>query len=59
CEATLAQPEDGLRGHLTAEEAIETSEAAGARRLVLIHRPAELPSPDGVESAHDGLQLDV
>jgi len=59
CEATLAEPENGLRGHLTAGEALETSEAAGAKRLVIIHRPAELPLPDGVARAHDGLRLDV
>jgi ribonuclease BN (tRNA processing enzyme) len=59
CEATLAQPENGLRGHLTADEAIETAQAAGAERLVIIHRPSELPLPDGVERAHDGLRLDV
>jgi len=59
CEATLLEPETGVRGHLTAEEAIETSKAAGAKRLVIIHRPAELPLPDGVERAHDGLELDV
>ena len=59
CEATLAEPENGLRGHLTAGEAIETSEAAGAKRLVVIHRPVELPLPDGLVGAHDGLALDV
>ena len=59
CEATLAEPENGLRGHLTADEAIEASAAAGAKRLVVIHRPAELSLPDGIERAHDGLALDV
>jgi ribonuclease BN (tRNA processing enzyme) len=59
CEATLAEPEPGLRGHLTAGEAVETATAVGAERLVIIHRPAELPLPDGVERAYDGLQLDV
>jgi ribonuclease BN (tRNA processing enzyme) len=60
CEATLADsepPED--RGHLSADEAIAASEAAGARRLVLIHRPAELPPTPGVELAHDGLEIDL
>ena len=59
CEATLAQPEAGVRGHLTAEEAIEISATAGAHRLVVIHRPDELPLPDGVERASDGLELEV
>ncbi|HUJ54569.1 MAG TPA: MBL fold metallo-hydrolase [Gaiellaceae bacterium] len=59
CEATLSQPEHGLRGHLTADEAIEAHDASGAKRLVIIHRPNELPLPEGVERAHDGLELDV
>jgi ribonuclease BN (tRNA processing enzyme) len=59
CEATLAQPEVGIRGHLTAEEALDASSAAGAKRFVVIHRPDELPLPNGVERAFDGLQLDV
>ena len=59
CEATLAQPEHGIRGHLTADEAIDATASAGARRLVVIHRPDELPLPDGVERAHDGLVLEV
>ncbi|HXH96193.1 MAG TPA: hypothetical protein VNH40_03190, partial [Gaiellaceae bacterium] len=59
CEATLAQPEPGLRGHLTADEAIAAYEASGASRLLIVHRPDELPLPDGVERAYDGLELDV
>jgi ribonuclease BN (tRNA processing enzyme) len=59
CEATLAQPEQGIRGHLTADEALETFETSGADRLVIIHRPDELPLPDGVERAYDGLELEV
>jgi ribonuclease BN (tRNA processing enzyme) len=59
CEATLAQPEQGIRGHLTWDEANEAFETAGASRLVIIHRPDELPLPDGVERAYDGLELDV
>ena len=59
CEATLNQPEAGIRGHLTADEALEAYAASGARRFVVIHRPDELPLPDGVERAHDGLELDV
>jgi ribonuclease BN (tRNA processing enzyme) len=59
CEATLAQAEQGLRGHLTWDEAQEAFETAGASRLVIIHRPDELPLPDGIERAYDGLELDV
>jgi len=58
-EATLAQAEAGLRGHLTADEALEAFAATGAERLVIIHRPDELPLPDGIERAYDGLELDV
>jgi ribonuclease BN (tRNA processing enzyme) len=59
CEATLAQPEQGIRGHLTWDEAQEAFETSGASRLVIIHRPDELPLPEGVERAYDGLELDV
>jgi ribonuclease BN (tRNA processing enzyme) len=58
CEATLKESReggaDGLRGHLSAEEAIHAFEQSGARRLVIIHRPDELSLPDGVERASDG-----
>jgi len=57
CEATLAESREGgngLRGHLSAEEAIAAFKESGARRLVLIHRPDELPVADGVERASDG-----
>jgi ribonuclease BN (tRNA processing enzyme) len=57
CEATLREGKeggDGLRGHLSAEEAMAAFEESGARRLVIIHRPDELPLPDGVERACDG-----
>lgn len=58
CEATLERPElDGpQRGHLAPEEA--AAAATGARRLLLTHRPHELPAPDA-ELAHDGLELDL
>ncbi len=57
CEATLKESregDDGLRGHLSAEEALAAFEESGARKLVIIHRPDELPLPDGVERAADG-----
>jgi ribonuclease BN (tRNA processing enzyme) len=61
CEATLDEPnpEGGTRGHLAAGEAQEASSRAGARRLLLTHRPAERPVEDGVELAYDGLELDL
>ena len=61
CEATLDRGiADGEpRGHLSADEAITAAAAANARRTVLIHRPVELPTPDGIERAYDGLILDV
>jgi ribonuclease BN (tRNA processing enzyme) len=61
CEATLETGEaDGQpRGHLSAEEALEAYEASGAHRLLLTHRPSELATPNGVQLAYDGLELDV
>ena len=59
CEATLAEAEAEPRGHLTAREAAAAALAARARRLLLVHRPAELPVPDGFELAYDGLELTV
>jgi ribonuclease BN (tRNA processing enzyme) len=54
CEATLAQEEPAERGHLTMGEALDAFHESGAHRLVVIHRPHELPLADGVECAHDG-----
>ena len=61
CEATLDRGiDDGEpRGHLSTDEALAAAAAARARRTVLIHRPAELPTPDGIERAHDGLVLEL
>ena len=61
CEATLERGElDGEpRGHLSADEAIEAFEASGARRLLLTHRPAELPLDEGLERAYDGMELEL
>jgi ribonuclease BN (tRNA processing enzyme) len=59
CEATLADPEPAERGHLTADEANEAFEASGARRLIVIHRPDELPLDQGLERAYDGLELEL
>jgi ribonuclease BN (tRNA processing enzyme) len=57
CEATLGDAESGPRGHLTAAEA--EAAGAGARRLLLVHRPAELATPDALELAYDGLELEL
>jgi ribonuclease BN (tRNA processing enzyme) len=61
CEATLERGElDGEpRGHLSAAEASAAFEASGARRLLLTHRPHELPLDGGLELAHDGLVLEL
>jgi ribonuclease BN (tRNA processing enzyme) len=61
CEATLLRGElDGEpRGHLSLDEAVHAFEESNARRLLITHRPYELPEPDGYELAYDGLELDV
>jgi ribonuclease BN (tRNA processing enzyme) len=61
CEATLLNGEDdGLpRGHLSVEEALSAAADSGTRRLLLTHRPTELPVPDGIELAYDGLELEL
>jgi ribonuclease BN (tRNA processing enzyme) len=61
CEATLLRGDlDGEpRGHLSLEEAVDAFEESGARRLLITHRPHELPEPENHELAHDGLVLDV
>ena len=59
CEATLDEVEPEPRGHLTAREAAAAAHAAGAHRLLLVHRPAELVTPDGLELAYDGLELQL
>ena len=61
CEATLRHgDDDGLpRGHLSVDEALAAASASGARRVLLTHRPAELPAPNGVELAYDGFELEL
>jgi ribonuclease BN (tRNA processing enzyme) len=61
CEATLERGElDGEpRGHLDADEACAAYAAAGARRLLLTHRPYELALAHGLEQAHDGMRLEI
>jgi ribonuclease BN (tRNA processing enzyme) len=58
CEATLKDPEPAERGHLTEDEALDAFRASGAGRLVVIHRPDELPLSPDVERAADGDVLD-
>ncbi len=57
CEATLADAaaDADPRGHMSAEEAV----AAGQGRVILTHRPAELPLPPGLELARDGVVVEV
>jgi ribonuclease BN (tRNA processing enzyme) len=71
CEATLPRPErSGERGHLTAEEAGQHAQAAGAKRLVLTHISDELDPREAcdrakrafdgpVDVAHEGAVYDV
>jgi ribonuclease BN (tRNA processing enzyme) len=61
CEATLfsGDVERSLRGHLTLDEARATSEASGAKQLLVTHRPAELGTPKEIELARDGMVTTV
>jgi ribonuclease BN (tRNA processing enzyme) len=61
CEATLERGElDGEpRGHLALDEALEAHEASGAKRLLITHRPQELPVDGELEVAYDGLELEI
>jgi len=61
CEATLEEGElDGEpRGHLATEEALAAFRASGAKRLLLTHRPKELPLRNGLEQAYDGLEVEL
>jgi ribonuclease BN (tRNA processing enzyme) len=63
CEATLldgeGQNEGRPRGHLSPREAENAFEAAGARRLLLTHRPTERELDGRYEQASDGLELEL
>jgi len=63
CEATLddveGEREGRPRGHLSAREAESAFVAAGAKRLLLTHRPAERPLDGRFEQASDGLEVEV
>jgi ribonuclease BN (tRNA processing enzyme) len=59
CEATLARPEPALRGHLTEEEAVAAYRESDAKRLLIVHRPDELPLEGTAERAWDGYETVV
>ena len=60
-EATLERGDDDgpLRGHLAPDEAEAVAEAAGAKRLLLTHRPEERMLSASTELASDGLELEL
>jgi ribonuclease BN (tRNA processing enzyme) len=59
CEATLAESEPGLKGHLALDEARAAFDASGAHRLLVTHRPHELAVDPDVELAYEGLQIEL
>jgi len=61
CEATLERADlDGPeRGHLSEDEAATAAAGAGARRLLLTHRPHERAVTGSIELAYDGLELEL
>jgi ribonuclease BN (tRNA processing enzyme) len=63
CEATLVdgegEKEGRPRGHLSPREALRAFEAAGAKRLLLTHRPTERELDGRYEQASDGLELEL
>ena len=60
-EATLERGDDDgpVRGHLAPDEAAAAAEAAGAKRLLLTHRPQERTLAASAELASDGLELEL
>jgi ribonuclease BN (tRNA processing enzyme) len=61
CEATLVDSDADAspRGHLSADEAVAAFEASGAKRLLLTHRPDELPVTSTLERATPGMVIDL
>jgi ribonuclease BN (tRNA processing enzyme) len=63
CEATLvdgeAEKEGTPRGHLSPQEAERAFEVAGAKRLLLTHRPSERELDGRFQQATDGMEVDV
>jgi len=60
-EATLERGDDDgpLRGHLAPDEAAAAAATAGAKRLLLTHRPEERTLSASTELASDGLELEL
>jgi len=58
-EATLANPEPAMRGHLTEEEMLDAFRESGAERLLVVHRPDELPLAGPHTRAWDGYETTV
>jgi ribonuclease BN (tRNA processing enzyme) len=60
CEATLASGDhDGTpRGHLSLDEALAAFARSGAKRLLVTHRPDELPTAEELELAY-GMACEV
>lgn len=61
CEATLLSGtlDSVPRGHLSLDESVAAFAASGARRLLITHRPSELPVPKEQEVAFDGMMIDL
>jgi ribonuclease BN (tRNA processing enzyme) len=60
CEATLADGQtEAMRGHLSPAEAESAFAEAGARRLLLTHRPKERALDSRYEQVHDGFELEL
>jgi ribonuclease BN (tRNA processing enzyme) len=61
CEATLADSDSDAkpRGHLSVPETVGTFEASGAKRLLITHRPQELPLGGDWEQATPGLEIEI
>ena len=57
CEATLRDGADdaATRGHISVEEALQHADG----RVLITHRPVELPVPGGTERAREGLRIEV
>ena len=47
----------GTDGSGTADKAVEAFRDSGARRLLVIHRPHELPLDEALERAYDGYEI--
>jgi len=61
CESTLASSahDPPTRGHLALDEAVDAFERSGAKRLLITHRPAELPTDESLDLAYDGMVCEL